>query len=291
MNELEHLHTQLERLLDMERLPDARRVLARAFEHDPNHPENLLFAARIEHSAENYDEAHRYLSLVLSQKPGERRARALMFGVLSEKRRYAEAEQVILELLRESPANGTYYAMYAHLMFQTLNLEKARALVNEALRYSPENTQARVLDVFLHLSHEHTEAASGRLSQLVSKDPEAESVAWAMISVLTNQHRYSEALAVARQLLRHRPTDPSLVQTVVELRLLSHWTMLPLRPVMRFGFGGSIAVWAIGVGGMLTLRLVSATAASAFTAIYLGYILYSWVYPPLLRKWLLRRGI
>jgi hypothetical protein len=98
------------------------------------------------------------------------------------------------------------------------------------------------------------------------------------------------ALAVAQELLRAQPMNASLVSLVKHLRWRTHWTMLPLWPLQRYGWGASIALWLACVIGLRFVdRLASPGAAQAISYAVLGYVIYSWVWPGLLKRWLDRR--
>jgi tetratricopeptide (TPR) repeat protein len=211
--------------------------------------------------------------------------------VLTELKEYVEAESVVLSLLRLQPDRGHLYALYAHVMLLTLNLEKAEALVRESLRLDADNQLAKTLDVMLSVAKDNTPDAEQRLAEMISTHPESLHVVWSWVIVLESKGRYGEALELARQVLRVRPQDADLVDTVIGLKTLSHWTMLPLWPNVRWGWIGAGAIWLAGVGLINLARLMhEVTAALVFAGVFVTYVIYSWVWPPLLKRWLARRG-
>lgn len=291
MSELAVQHLQVERLLDVERFDEARQLLARALREDPNDLQSLYLAGRVELEAGRPEAARGFVADTLARQPDHVGARLLLFRLHLEGKAHPQAEEVILGLLREFPEDGGLYAFYARLMMETLHLEKARALLDESLRLAPEGHLGRCLDILLRVIEGREAEAERRLGALVAEDPEASHVAWTCIGVLTARGRFREAMALARELLRASPDDPEVLEALINLRQQSHWTMVPLWPFARFGWGGSAAMWAIGVGGAtLFSRFVSASAAGLFVGVYLAYCLYSWVWPPLLRRWLVWRG-
>jgi hypothetical protein len=67
--------------------------------------------------------------------------------------------------------------------------------------------------------------------------------------------------------------------------------MLPLWPMQRWGWGAAIGLWlAINV----ILRVLASQGAEwadltiALSFGFLAYVIYSWVWPPLLRRWMVR---
>jgi hypothetical protein len=83
------------------------------------------------------------------------------------------------------------------------------------------------------------------------------------------------------------PADRDLADAAAEARLWAHPLLVPLRPIARLGMFKS---WAIAVGIMLTLRAVGLPLVAAlFSLAWFLLCVYSWVVPPLLRRWLRRR--
>ncbi len=291
MSELASVHSQVERLVDIKRYADARRLLARALQQNPDDVESLYLAGRVELESDDRAKARGFVSDALARAPEHHGARLLLFRIQLEERAYPQAEEVILGLLREFPQDGNLYALYARLMLETLHLEKARALLDESLRLEPEAPLGRCLDILLRVIEGEERDAEQRLGRLVAEDPEAYHVAWICISVFTSRGRYRDAFAIARELLKVNPNDRELIDTLVQLRVQSHWSMLPLWPFARFGWGGSAVIWVLAVGAStLVRRFASPEAAGSVAIVCMAYILYSWIWPPLLRRWLLWRG-
>ena len=71
---------------------------------------------------------------------------------------------------------------------------------------------------------------------------------------------------------------------VKQLRLVTHWSMLPLWPVVRFGWAGSVGIWLIAVIGLSALRRSDPALAGTVGIAVLVYVAYSWIWPPLLRR-------
>jgi hypothetical protein len=80
------------------------------------------------------------------------------------------------------------------------------------------------------------------------------------------------------------------VSAIVELRMATHPLMLPYRPLQRYGWAGSAALWGVGVVGLRALNAVSPQLTIAFGAVWLAYVVGSWVVPPLLRRYLASTG-
>jgi tetratricopeptide (TPR) repeat protein len=210
--------------------------------------------------------------------------------VLEDLDRHPEAEQVILGLLREDPADAGLHAAYGRLMLVNHQLDKARALVAEALRLDPDEPGARAIDALLALVDGRDRAARERVAGLLREAPEAESVAWLLVAVLEHEGRRRDALQIARELLRARPGDPDVLRALVGLRAATHWSSAPLWPFHRFGWGAVVGLW-LGVN-VLAYALPDRLAGLLWivNALYLALVVYSWLQPPLLRRWLRWRG-
>lgn len=291
MPDLPDIQARVEKLIELERFDEARRMLGDAFALGPNDPDNHFLSARIAYQIDDYAAAQQGLTEALTARPDDYFSRSLLFKVQLETQQYLQAEQTILELLRENPDDGHLYALFARLMLKTLNLEKAGALIREALRLSPEDDLAQVLNILINIIEGRREGADMQLEQLVRDNPQALHVTWSIATVLQSKHRYTEALNVVRGILRTSPNDQETVDALIELRTYTHWTTIPLRPLLRYGFFGLVVFWMFSAGGLLLLaRFAPQPVHISATILFLAFVAYSWVYPPLLRRSLRTRG-
>jgi hypothetical protein len=60
--------------------------------------------------------------------------------------------------------------------------------------------------------------------------------------------------------------------------------MWPLWPVMRFGWTASVVIWLLAVFGLNALRRSDPELAGTVGLVFLGYVAYSWIWPPLLKR-------
>ena len=107
---------------------------------------------------------------------------------------------------------------------------------------------------------------------------------WLVIVALQQRGDRREALSIARELLRAQPDNEGLVDTVKQLRLVTHWSLWPLWPVMRFGWAGSVAIWLLAVFGLNALRRSDPELAGTIGLVVLAYVAYSWIWPPILKR-------
>lgn len=291
MSEVDDLRHQIVRLLEVGRPKEARHLVGRALALAPRDADTLCLAGRVELAADRQDEAESRAREALAGDPQHVGARSLLFDVLLAEKRHDEAEAVVLELLREAPDDPDHLADYAQLLVHVFQLDKARALVAEALRCDPDHAQAQVLDAILHVIRGDDAMASARLARMVAADPEATHVASTAMLVLYQRGHERQALEIGRELLRAHPNDEELVADVLELRLACHWSMIPLWPFRRGGWVASGVLWAVMLFGLTALRPFAGDAVTlAIMLPYLALLIYSYVGPPLLRRWLRWRG-
>ncbi|HEX6636649.1 MAG TPA: hypothetical protein VF033_03240, partial [Steroidobacteraceae bacterium] len=94
----------------------------------------------------------------------------------------------------------------------------------------------------------------------------------------------SEAHRVAQGAMRADPANQHLVELVRELRIQNHWSMKPLWPLQKWGWGASIGMW---LGAVITFRVLDKAApgiALPAALVWIAYAIYSWVWPSLIRK-------
>ncbi len=105
-----------------------------------------------------------------------------------------------------------------------------------------------------------------------------------VVVALEQRGQLREARRVSQELVRAQPDNARLVEMARELKIRAHWSMLPLWPVQKWGWGASFAIWLLAIIGSRLLHKTNPAAAGAFIAVVLAYVVYSWVWPPLLRR-------
>lgn len=275
---------QVAELLDRGRIALARNVLREALASDPEHAELLFQAARAEVLSNDHHAARATLGQVLRIEPEHLGARLLMLWVLTEQNHLAEAEELALALLREQPRWAALYAAYARVMLRALKLGKARELCREGLRLDPDNDSALRTMALCDLIERPGGTDSAALGKLLASDPDDQHTLSLVVVALSQAGRSREALRGAKELLRMQPDDPNWLENVRRLRFATHWSMLPLWPLHRYGWSASIAVWLGGIVLVNVLGRTEPSLAGTLSWVILGYAAYSWVWPPILRR-------
>jgi tetratricopeptide (TPR) repeat protein len=280
----EQVMHQVEVLLERRRTSQARALLKPALAAHPDHTGLLLQSAWTDYLEDRNDEALTTVRQVLLAEPKDQSARLLYFELLLESGDNAEAERVIIELLREYPEHAHYYGRYAQLMLKTLNIGKSHQLALEGLKYDPDNTECLGAQTICDFIERPGGTTSQGLQQLLVRHPQSARTLLLVVVALDQRGDRREALSIARELLRAQPDNESLVDTVKQLKLATHWTMWPLWPVMRFGWTASVVIWLLAVFGLNALRRSDPELAGTVGLVFLGYVAYSWIWPPLLKR-------
>jgi tetratricopeptide (TPR) repeat protein len=272
-------------LLDRRRYGQARTRLSAALQEYPSDVELLYLSSFVDYATDNNPAARATIRSALNADPQHAPSRDLFAHLLEEEKQFGEAERVRIELLRDYPEDPDYYASYAHLMLRTMNIDKARRLAQEGLRFEPEHAASLYVVALADLIDGRSSRDSTSLATLIRQHPEQVRTAIALIIALQDRGDTRGALRIAKELLRSQPDNEQFVQIVRELESVGHWSLLPLYPMVKWGWGGAIAVWFIGIVGLRALSgVVSPTVLGILSGVWVLYVVYSWVWPPLLKK-------
>ena len=269
--------------IERRRMNDARRVLREGLLQFPQDPDLLFHSAQVDWLSDNTAAAEETVRQLLVMAPHHAPARQLFAALLTACGEYAEAELLLIGLLRDYPESAGLYGRYAHLMLKTLHLDKAEELAREGLRYDPDDDES-LLALALCETARRGSGPNVGLGKLVTAHPESLSTVHALVIALVNGGRLEEAHRIAQTALRSDPSNEDLVKLVRELRIQNHWSMKPLWPLQKWGWGASAAMWLGAIFIMRTLDRTSPKAAFVFAICWIIYAAYSWIGPPLIRR-------
>jgi len=279
----------LQELAARNRTVQMRAILQRVMPQHPDHHDVLYFAAQVDWLEDKDEDALVTASRLVEHHPKSYGGRMLLFRILDGLNRRGEAETIILEMLREYPEDALLYGRYSILMLESMCIDKAGELAARAIAIDPDDEIALTASVLHELLVSPGEPARQRLAELVSRYPEAESTALMVIVVLAEQDQNKEALHIAQEVLRQDPDSPEVVNLVISLKTATHWSMVPLRPLQKWGWGASIAIWFVMV---MLLRNLEGTPIEPYAwpivMAIIAYVVYSWVWPPILKRWIRR---
>lgn len=275
---------QVQALLQRRRIGQARLLLKPALAVHPDHTGLLLQAAWTDYLDDEYDEALATVRQVLVSEPDDQSARLLYFELLLELDQPVDAERVIIDLLREFPEHAHYYGRYAQLMLKSLKLSKARQLAQEGIKYDPGDSECLTALTICDFIEQRAGATSHGLQQLLVRDPQSIRTLSLVLIALQQRGDLQGASRVSQELVRAQPDNEHVVSVARQLKTATHWSLLPLWPVQRYGWGGSFAVWIIAVIGLRMVRSVDPDLGNVLAIVFLVYVAYSWIWPPLLRR-------
>lgn len=272
-------------LLDRRRTQHARAMLRAGLSSAPDHPDLLFQVARADAIDGDNESARAALAQVLAREPKHFGARALLTCVLTDLDELPAAESVVLDLLREYPQSADLYAAYARVMLRALYVSKARQLAGEALRLDPGSASALSARALCDIVELPNAVDSTAVRMLIADHPDEERTLGVLLAALTNAGRHREALRVSQALLLAQPNDPEYLRVTAELKAACHWSMLPLWPLQRWGWSASIALWMGGIALSQAATAFWPAASPWVIALVLGYVIYSWVWPSIIKRW------
>lgn len=272
-------------LIERNRYEMAESMLGTALAKDPDNLDLQYISAIIDKETNRLYESEITLKHILSKDPDHFDAKYLLAQVHDDKDEFPQAELLLIDLIRDFPREPQYFASYAHIMMQTINLEKAEKLASEALRLDPEHPNALSTSILCSLSKGESVKAKDQFSDLVKNYPDAAFSAHSLYIILVENKNYHAAMRIAQELLRNNPNNTSYLEMVKSLRLVTHPAMMPLYPLQRWGWHASAVMWVLFI---ITSRMASKylpdTQALIIIYSFLGYILYSWIAPPVLNR-------
>lgn len=274
-------------LVERRRYSQAQVAVGRGLKDFPESVELQYLAAFIDYACERPEQAIQCVRALLSQAPQHYGGRTLHAHLLQDAKQFPQAELVWIDLLRDYPQSADCFAGYGELMLKTLNLEKARRLAHEGLRQSPEHAACLYLAAMIDLIRNRSGAESHHLQRMLREHPEHTRSALALVIALSAKGNDRGALRIAQELLRNQPDSGNLLTLVRSLKTRTHWTMLPLYPMQRWGWTAAIAITLLAIVGLSAgEKVLPPTVLETLTWIWLAYVVYSWVWPRLLRRYL-----
>lgn len=278
-------------LLERRRYDHASQVLAEALTAYPDDADLLYHCAHLDYLQDEVHAAQGTLHSLLARHPEHFGAQYLLASVCEDTGELVQAEAILLDMLHGYPEASVLYAKYALLMFRTNHHRKAKALAREALRLDPEEEMALLACMIGDLIDGHKLDKRNFLAEMMQRHPESLTTAHMLITHLKMEGKYRSAMRMAVELLRARPDSAEALNLVVELELLSHWSMWPLWPFNRFGVAATVGFFVFTLILFNMLNAYAPEYSSPVFKVVLVYVLYSWFYPPILGRWLKRRAL
>ncbi len=282
---MEDQTTLIRHLLEQNRHAQALPLIQSELEHNPEDQVLRFWLASCFFYLDEDEQSEELLAQLLTESPQDEDFLLLKFRISFHLNKLPLAEEVILQLIHLRPETADFYALYALVMLNSFNLDKARSLAKEAARIQPElSPLTKLTQCMIQVIDGNTRGAEATIGELLREEPQDSVYLHQLGKVLLNRNKHRAALVIYESLVRYNPQSDYFRNVVIELRVLCHWTAIPLWPIHKFGSMGSIAIW---LGFILILGLGRSTTIPGLEYIiftYLAYVIYSWSHRPILRK-------
>ena len=247
-----------------------------------------LIRAQALFELERYDEAAGAASEGLARDPLSVSLLRLLAQIRRKQQDLAGAEAALLAALRVDPADPELLCDYAVLTAQGGQYDKAGLLMEEASRLAPDDPYvARVRALLQHVRGDDR-AAMREARHLLHLSPGDLFGHYFVGTLMLLKGRIGRAGRYLGAAARVYPRDDILVKAQTQ-RYLANALMWPLRLITSPG--RSIFMWLLAIAIYYGLRRLHMDQAAAyFSYAYLALCVYSWIAPPLLRRWYRRRG-
>lgn len=269
--------------LDVDRPERALELLERLEDVDLEDPAPWLLRGRALYGLGRFDDAARAAGEGLARDPELPPLLYLRCDCEERRGDLAAAERAILECLRLDPENPYALCRYALLVARAGQVDKAARLVDEASRIDPEHEGVRRCRMIVAYLQGRDEEAAQHGRGLLTANPDDAFVHHMLGHAMFQQGQVGDGSRHLVHAARLEPDDSDLVDAAREARVASHWLLLPLWPIQRYG---QVTLWLLASAAILGLYLAgSPLAALAFSLGYLTYCVYTWIMPPLVTRW------
>jgi Flp pilus assembly protein TadD len=196
------------------------------------------------------------------------------------------AERALLDGLAMAPNDVDLLCAYADVCASDGQADKAQKLVERAAALAPQAPLVYATRVQVAFARGDDRTAQRIAREFVAAYPENPAAHALLGASSASRGQVGEAYHGFRQAAAAVPTEQVLAESALEMRIARHPLMLPIRPVIRFG---ALKTWVVAVALMFGLRAAGLAPLAAVVAlVWLVYCVYSWVVPPLVRRWMRR---
>jgi Flp pilus assembly protein TadD len=197
------------------------------------------------------------------------------------------AERALLDALALDPSDVWLLCRYAQLCLGAGQTDKAARLLDRAAAQNPHAAVVYATRVQLEYARGDDRATAQAAEAFLAAYPD-HPVALAMHGQTASRRgQTGPAYRSFRRAAAENPTDTDYASAAWEARVWNHPLLRPLRPLHRLGMIGS---WLVAVGVIYGLRAIGLRPlATLFAVGWFCFCIYSWVMPPLVRRFLVPR--
>jgi tetratricopeptide (TPR) repeat protein len=197
------------------------------------------------------------------------------------------AERALLDGLALDPMDVGLLCSYATLCLQVGQLDKAAKLIDRAAEQAPGSAAVYGARIQLAYSRGDDREAQEIARQFVAEYPENAAAHALLGGMSALRGQVKQADSGARQAVAADPKMFEYAEMALETKIATHPLLIPVRPFIRFG---PIKTWIVAVAIIYGFRMLKLPMLSlAFGGIWLLLCAYSWIVPPLVRRWVTRR--
>jgi tetratricopeptide (TPR) repeat protein len=210
----------------------------------------------------------------------------LLGRALQEMGELPAAERALLDGLALAPDDADLLCGYARLCLAANQVDKADQLAQRAAQLAPQAPAVYAARVQVAYAKGDDRAAQRISREFLAEHPENPSAHALHGSTSAVRGQVGPAYTGLRDAAAARPTEQVWAESAMEMRVARHPLMLPVRPILRYG---PLKTWLVAILLIFGLRSVGLPFLSFIVAMaWLAFCVYSWVVPPLLRRWMLR---
>lgn len=200
----------------------------------------------------------------------------------SDLRDYPGAEQALLAALREAPEHELLLCAYARLLLRVAQVDKARRLLAEAARLAPESQVVRETRALLVYVSGSSRQAADASRDVLRHDPDSTLGRTLLAGSSSERADFRTSSRMLGSLAAESGDRELRERARVNRAYRSVW-LLPLWPLERFGVVPFWLAWVTALIGLSALGLEQVLVV--LVPLYLLFVVYSWVAPPLVRRW------
>ncbi|HZN76093.1 MAG TPA: hypothetical protein VFC00_31060 [Micromonosporaceae bacterium] len=197
------------------------------------------------------------------------------------------AERAALDGLALDPQDIDLLCCYARICMAAGQVDKAGKLVERAAAIQPNAAVVYGARVQLAFSRGDDRTAQRIAREFVAEYPESAAAHALLGGTSALRGQVNAADSGIRQAVAAEPTVDDYAQLAMETKLAKHPLLIPVRPFVRFG---PVKTWIAAVIVLFGLRALGLyTLLLVFSLTWIALCVYSWVVPPLVRRWVTRR--
>lgn len=220
----------------------ARNELIWVLGKRPGDVDALRYLANLEAKTGRRTEAICYIDEALAKVPGDRELLLKKSSVYMDAKLYDKAFRIIDDLLELHPDDDTLRSIYAEqhlevgrLFAKNNQYYKARSLFESVLTLQPYNSEAKEYLINNSIRTGNVEQALQYIDEALNASPNSYEWLRKKTSLLTDMHRYPEAIELIEKMIRLFPSQSgTLNRQLIELRMLAGGYMMKMDPYSNF---------------------------------------------------------